>query len=79
VTLRKLVEDASRDPRARRRARQDAIYRLATALVGDAPGYEEAVRALYAGAREDFLAHIENWPADVRDVLLEMSGGAFTD
>jgi hypothetical protein len=79
VTLRKLVENASRDPRARRRARQDAIYRLATALVGDAPGYEEAVRALYAGAREDFLAHIENWPADVRDVLLEMSGGAFTD
>jgi hypothetical protein len=30
-------------------------------------------------AREDFLAHIENWPADVRDVLLEMSGEAFTD
>jgi hypothetical protein len=79
VTLRKLVENAARSPGARRRARQDAVYRLATALVGDAPGYEEAMRALYAGRGEDFRAHIESWPGDVRDVLLEMSCGAFAD
>jgi hypothetical protein len=77
VALRKLVEEASRNPRAMLRARRDAIYRLATALVGDAPGYEEAMRALYAGAREDFLAHIEPWPCDVRTVLEEMSVQAF--
>ena len=77
VALRKLVEDASRNPRARVRARRDAIYRLATALVGDAPGYEEAIRALYAGAREDFQAHIEAWPPDVRAVLEEMAQDAF--
>jgi hypothetical protein len=77
VALRKLVEEASRNPRARLRARRDAIYRLATALVGDAPGYEEAMRALYAGAREDFLAHIEAWPCDVRTVLDDMSTEAF--
>lgn len=77
VTLRKLVEEAARNPRARMRARRDALYRLATALVGDAPGYEEAMRALYAGAREDFLAHIEAWPPDVRAVLEEMAQEAF--
>ncbi|MBN9588618.1 MAG: hypothetical protein BGN85_07970 [Alphaproteobacteria bacterium 64-11] len=77
VALRELVEAASRSPKARMRARRDAVYRLATALVGDAPAYEEAMRALYAGAREDFLAHIEPWPTDVRRVLEEISSDAF--
>jgi hypothetical protein len=26
-----------------------------TAIVGNAPGYEEAIRALYAGQREEFI------------------------
>ena|SRR5438477_5762609 len=77
VALRKLVEEASRDPKSRQRQRRDAVYRLATALVGNAPGYEEAMRALYAGLREDFAAHIEAWPKDVRQVLEEMTAEAF--
>ncbi len=77
VALRKLVEAACRDPRARQRARRDAAYRFATALVGNAPGYEEAMRALYAGQREDFAAHIEAWPQDVRGVLEGMTADAF--
>ena len=77
VALRKLVEEASRNPKAQRRAKADAVYRLATALVGNAPGYEEAMRALYAGQGEEFAAHIEAWPADVRRVLEEMTADAF--
>jgi hypothetical protein len=77
TALRKLVEDASRNPKAQQRARRDAIYRLATALVGDAPGYEEAVRALYAGQGEEFAAHAEGWPADVRKILMDMAADAF--
>jgi uncharacterized protein len=77
VALRKLVEDASRNPKAQQRARRDAAYRFATALVGNAPGYEEAMRALYAGHGEDFAAHIEGWPPDVRRVLEEMTAEAF--
>lgn len=77
VALRKLVEDASRRPETRQRARRDAAYRLATALVGNAPGYEEAMRALYAGQQEDFAAHIEAWPKDVRRLLEEMTAEAF--
>ena len=77
VALRKLVEDASRNPRAQQRARRDAAYRFATALVGNAPGYEEAIRALYAGHGEEFAAHIEAWPADVRRALEEMTAEAF--
>ncbi|HEX4177422.1 MAG TPA: DUF2239 family protein [Rhizomicrobium sp.] len=77
VALRKLVEEASRNPRAKQRARRDAAYRFATALVGNAPGYEEAMRALYAGHGEDFAAHIEAWPKDVRQALEEMTAEAF--
>jgi hypothetical protein len=77
VALRKLVEEASRNPKSRQRQARDAAYRLATALVGNAPGYEEAMRALYAGQRDDFAAHIEAWPQDVRQVLEEMTAEAF--
>ncbi|HWY65672.1 MAG TPA: DUF2239 family protein [Rhizomicrobium sp.] len=77
VALRKLVEEASRNPKAQQRARRDAVYRFATAIVGNAPGYEEAMRALYAGQAEEFAAHIEAWPADVRQALEEMTAEAF--
>jgi len=77
VALRKLVEEAGRNPRAQQRARRDAVYRFATALVGNAPGYEEAIRALYAGHGEEFAAHIEAWPSDVRRALEAMSAEAF--
>jgi uncharacterized protein len=77
VVLRKLVEEASRNPKAQQRARRDAVYRFATAIVGNAPGYEEAMRALYAGQTEEFAAHIEAWPVHVRRALEEMTADAF--
>ena len=75
VALRKLVEEARHNPRLRLRAARDSLYRFMTALVGNAPGYEEAIRALYAGERDEFFAHIEAWPGDVR-AKLEDAGRA---
>jgi uncharacterized protein len=77
VALRKLVEEARKRPGALAPVLRNAAFRFATAIVGDAPGYEEAMRALFAGQREDFLAHIENWPADVRAQLEKMTLEAF--
>ena len=77
VALRKLVEEARSNPKMLMRAARDSIYRFITALVGNAPGYEEAIRALYAGQREDFAAHIEAWPADIRAKLESMMAAAF--
>jgi uncharacterized protein len=77
VALRRLVEEASRNPKAQQRQRRDAAYRFATALVGNAPGYEEAIRALYAGQKDEFAAHIEAWPADVRAELEALTEAAF--
>lgn len=77
VALRKLVEEARRDPKSKMRVARDSLYRFSAAMVGNAPGYEEAMRALYAGQKEDFLAHIEAWPDDIRAKLEEMAQSAF--
>jgi len=77
VALRKLVEEARKRPGALVPVLRNAAFRFATAIVGDAPGYEEAMRALFAGQREDFLAHIESWPNDVRVQLEKMTAEAF--
>jgi uncharacterized protein len=79
VALRKLVEEARSNPKMLMRAARDSIYRFITATVGNAPGYEEAVRALYAGQREEFAAHIEAWPPDIRAKLDSLTAAAFED
>ncbi len=77
ATLRRLVEDASKRPGAMRPAARQAAYRFATAIAGDAPGYEEAMRALFAGHKDEFAAVIEAWPRDVRRQLEKMTAAAF--
>jgi len=79
VALRKLVELASRDARqgdAMREAR-DAAYRFMHELAGDAPGCEEASRALFAGDAARLEQIVADWPADVRAHLLALAQPAF--
>ncbi|MEM9624071.1 MAG: DUF2239 family protein [Pseudomonadota bacterium] len=66
VSLRRLIEEARVDKTAQRRLVQDAIYRFATALAGDEPGFEEAMRALYADDSAGFDQHTNQWSADVQ-------------
>jgi hypothetical protein len=79
VALRKLVEAASRDPKAERHAARDAAYRFASAMGGDEAGFEEAMRALYAGKRKKFHRQLETWPPDVREHLEKMAAPVFAD
>jgi len=79
VVLRKLVEAAMRDPKAERISARDAAYRFATAMGGDEAGFEEAMRALYAGKRKKFRRHLETWPPDVREHLEKMAAPVFAD
>jgi hypothetical protein len=79
VALRKLVEHASRDARdadTMREAR-DAAYRFMHELMGDAPGFEEASRALFAADGERFRGLVADWPEGVRTHLLELAAPAF--
>jgi hypothetical protein len=77
VALRKLVEAASRDPKAERNAARDAAYRFASAMGGNEAGFEEAMRALYAGKRKKFHRQLETWPPDVRIHLEKLAAPAF--
>jgi hypothetical protein len=79
TTLRKLVEEARRtvSPAAELRRAQTALYRFITAMAGDAAGYEEAIRALFAGDRGRFDGLIEPWPVDIRDHAWRLAPGAF--
>lgn len=68
VALRKLVEGARRENQDKDRARQsrDAAYRFMSSIAGDFPGFEEAIRALYAGDRAAMAENIAAWPGDIR-------------
>ncbi len=79
VALRKLVEQAARDPKATRIAARDAAYAFASALGGNQPGFEEAMRALYAGKRKKFHRQLETWPPDVAAHLQKLAAPAFSD
>lgn len=79
VTLRKLVEAARRENSGKDRTRraQEITYRFMNAVGGDLPGYEEALRALYAPDAERFAALLADWPADIREHTLRFSQAAF--
>jgi hypothetical protein len=79
VALRKLVEEASRanETKDRIRQAQEATYRFMSAMAGNLPGYEEAVRALFAGQPQQFGVLTEAWPVDVRDHARRLALRAF--
>ncbi|MFN4178053.1 DUF2239 family protein [Phenylobacterium sp.] len=67
AALRRLVEEAQRAgaPADRARMAQQALHGVLTVLAGDLPGYEEALRALYARDDDRFDALAGAWPADI--------------
>ena len=48
---------------------KQAIDRFMSAMLGNMPNYEEAIRALYQGDRDIFLKMIQSYPKDVREYL----------
>lgn len=77
VALRRLVEAARKSPQAEAKRAQAAAGGFMTAALGDAPDYEEASRALYAGDQAKFLALTEAWPQDLRDHARRLAGPSF--
>lgn len=75
VALRKLVEAARRThaPQDRARAAQERAYHFMSAMAGDRPGFEEAMRALFANDRQRFTQLIASWPDDVRAHVLRLA------
>lgn len=78
AAIRRLVEDARRagatDDEARER--QEALYRVMSALAGDAPRFEDASRALFARDDTAFDAIVVTWPPDVAAYLARLAEAA---
>ena len=68
AALRRLVDEArKRDPQlADITALRDAAARFMSVMAGNLPGYEDALRALYAGNHDALRGRIAAWPADIR-------------
>ena len=68
ATLRRLIDEARRagQGEAEAKARQERCYRFMTHLGGDLPGYEDALRALFAGDEATFIEAIKPWPEGLR-------------
>lgn len=75
VALRKLVEEARRASAAKdqRRQAQERAYTFMTAIGGDLPGFEEAMRALFADELERFKTLLADWPEDVREHAIKLA------
>lgn len=75
VTLRKLIERASKDSDApeQRRARAAAAYHFMHAVAGNLPGFEEVSRQLFAGNLDAVKAAVAAWPGDIGNQVLALA------
>lgn len=79
ATLRRLVEQAQQDNAEadERRSAQTATYKVMYALGGHLAGYENALRALYAGDAQRFETLIKGWPADISSYVRKLAERSF--
>lgn len=70
--LRRLVDEARRTDGGQtdRKAAQERAYRFLSAVAGDLQGFEEAIRALFAGEEQLFGDRMATWPPDIREHAL---------
>lgn len=79
AALRRLVEEARRrEPNEdSKRLAREATHRFMTTMAGNRPGYEEALRSLYAEDHEGFEQRIKRWPADIRKHAAKLARESF--
>ncbi len=79
ATIRWLIEDARKKTSGRETIRQaqERTYKFMTAIGGNLPGYEEALRALYAKDEKRFHKQLSEWPKHIKDHVLKLSAAAF--
>ena len=66
-------ERAAGGPAEAQRTAREAAYRFMSAMAGNLPGFEEAIRALFANDRARFEQQISSWPEDIRAYALRLA------
>lgn len=79
AALRRLIDQARKELAGEdaARAAQDRTNRFLTTLAGNLPGFEDAIRALYARDQERFEHQLTGWPADLRRVAKQFADDAW--
>ncbi|MFB9991490.1 DUF2239 family protein [Deinococcus oregonensis] len=80
ATLRRLVDTARLSNIEKQTATRatEAARHFITAMAGNRPQYEEALRALYASNEDSFTNQTRTWPKAIRDTALRLATPAFT-
>jgi len=73
AALRKLVDAARMKESGDARTGMNAAYEFMKVMGGDRPGYEEALRALFAGEGARFRDLIAAWPTAIRDHAVKLA------
>lgn len=75
AALRRLVDGARKaaHPHQEKQAAQEAAYRFMQVIAGNLPGYEEAIRALFADDRPVLEERTISWPSDIRAYALRLA------
>lgn len=79
ATLRRLVDEARKKSLSKESIKQsqEKAYKLMSALAGNLPDYEEALRALYRRDDHGFQRLIANWPPDLKAYLAQLTETVF--
>jgi uncharacterized protein len=79
VALRKLVDEARKRNEHEDMVREsrEVAYRFMSVMAGNDPGFEEAVRALFAGDAEKFARESAPWPSGIRDYASRLAAPSF--
>jgi hypothetical protein len=73
--LRRLVDEARLNDGGQtdQREAEERTYRFLSALAGNLPGFEEAIRALFSDGTKAFAERMTAWPPDIRDHALMLA------
>ena len=77
--LRRLVEMEMKNSSHKENTKksQERTYRFMSAMAGNLPQYEEALRALYAKDKKKFKLMIAKWPRDLKEHIFFLSEESF--
>lgn len=80
ATLRRLVDETKKTSFGKDLVKQaqERTYKYMSAIAGDLPNYEEALRALYKKDKALFKTQISDWPSDIKEYAKTLSIEVFS-
>jgi len=81
AALRRLVDEKMKriaSGKDKVKQAQEVVYSFLSAIAGDLPHFEDAIRFLYRKDQKKFLALVSAWPGDIATHAMLLAGELFT-